>query len=335
MQFFSNGEFLVVSGSDKKLTLWNKSLVKLGEINCLNDWVWSSSTFPDKKTIFSGTNSGQMVKQEIDFKTVHGLYGDRYAYRELMTDVIIQHLVTETRVKIRCRDYIKRIAVYKEILAVQLPERVIIYTVNPKDENDMKYKANKKITKRIDCDFMSVLAKHIIFAKGQKLSLMNFNGVLEREWIMDSDNTYLKVIGGAPGAEGVLISEKNGAVMKIFADNAFPVLMVKLSTQVRQIDISANRERLAIVDEYDNLFVYHGQSQPGHQQAVTQESNVKSVCWNSEMDEMLSYTGQDQLFIKTGDLPATSQRMPGEVVGFKGSKIFVLSGGTMNSNDVP
>ena len=38
-------------------------------------------------------------------------------------------MVTETRVKIRCRDYIKRIAIYKDKLAVQLPERIIIYAV--------------------------------------------------------------------------------------------------------------------------------------------------------------------------------------------------------------
>jgi intraflagellar transport protein 122 len=129
ISYFANGEFMVIAGTNKKLTLWNKDGVRLGDIGELNDWVWSAQVAPEKGKVFAGSNNGHMVTYQVDFNTVHGLYEDRYAYRELMTDVIIQHLVSETRVKIRCRDYIKRIAIYKDKLAVQLPERVIIYSV--------------------------------------------------------------------------------------------------------------------------------------------------------------------------------------------------------------
>lgn len=37
-----------------------------------------------------------------------------------MTDVIIQHLITEQKVRIKCRDLIKKIAIYKNRLAVSL-----------------------------------------------------------------------------------------------------------------------------------------------------------------------------------------------------------------------
>ena len=36
-----------------------------------------------------------------------------------MTDVIVQHLITEKKVKIKHKDYVQKIAVYKDRLAVQ------------------------------------------------------------------------------------------------------------------------------------------------------------------------------------------------------------------------
>lgn len=42
------------------------------------------------------------------------------------------------------------------------------------------------------------------------------------------------------------------------------------------------------------------------QQLLYQEPNVTQAQWNIEMDDMIAYLGDGQLFIKTGDLPATS-----------------------------
>ena len=109
---------MTIGGSDKKLTLWNKDGVLLGTVAEFNQWIWATAVNPVSKNVFAGTNNGLLSIHNIEFMTIHGLYQDRYAYRELMTDVIIQHLVTETRVKIMCRDYIKKIAIYKDRLAV-------------------------------------------------------------------------------------------------------------------------------------------------------------------------------------------------------------------------
>jgi len=47
------------------------------------------------------------------FNTVHGLFSDRYAHRETMTDVVLQHLITDQKIRVRCKDLVKKIAVYR------------------------------------------------------------------------------------------------------------------------------------------------------------------------------------------------------------------------------
>lgn len=331
ISYFANGHYMAIGGTNKKLTLWNKEGVRLGDIGEFNDWVFANAVLGDSDKILGGSNQGLLTIYDVEFKTVHGMHNDRYAYRELMTDVIIQHLVTETRVKIRCRDHIRRISIYKDRLAVQLPEKLIVYTVSFDDPTDMKYKAYRKISKKFDCSHLHVLAHHLIVAMDKKIQLINFTGVIEREWILDSTVNTLKVLGGPAKKEGIVVGLSNGTILKIFADNAFPIPLVKQTTPIKCVDLNASKEKVAVVDEYSNMFIYDSISK----KLLHQESNAESVCWNMEMDDMLAYTCDGHLFIKTGDLPPSSQRMPGEIVGFKGSKIYTVYDGSMTAIDVP
>lgn len=241
MSFFPKGDYMAMSGSDKKITLWNREGVLLGVVGELNDWVWSVSVNPTNRAIFAGANNGQILLSNVHMSQVHGLYQERYAYRELMTDVIIQHLVTETRVKIRCRDYIKKIAIYKDRLAVQLNEKIIIYSVSPDDPYDMKYKAHKKINKKIDCKGLFVFSHHLVLCFEKKIQLLAFTGVLEREWVLETTIRYVKPLSGPPKRESLIVGCQDGSVLKIFIDNGFPVPIVKQTTPVSTVDISADR----------------------------------------------------------------------------------------------
>ena len=51
-----------------------------------------------------------------------------------MIDVIIQNLTTEQKIRIKCRDYVKKIAIYRERLAVQLSSMILIYELMPTDD---------------------------------------------------------------------------------------------------------------------------------------------------------------------------------------------------------
>lgn len=331
IDFFSNGDYFVLGGSGKKVQLWSREGIYLGDLSEREDWIWSIAVRPRQNNIAVGSNDGTVMMYQVVFSTVHGLYQDRYAYRDVMTDVIIQHLVTEQKVRIRCKDYVKKIAVYRDRLAVQLPDRVLIYEVSHDDPLDMHYKNIEKIKHKFVCSLLVVTTHHIILCQERKLQLYSFQGVLEREWNLDALIRYIKVVGGAPQREGLLVGLKNGHVMKIFVDNSFPVTLIKQSTAVRCLDLSCRRKKLAVVDETSNLLVYDLDTQI----LMYQEPNANSVAWNTEMEDMLAYSGNSMLCIKTGRFPPHMQKLQGFVVGFKGSKIFCLHYISMQTIDVP
>lgn len=146
ISFYSSGEVFTLGGSDGSVSLYTKDAIYIGPVCKHSEWVWGVSCKASQNIVVSGSDKGVLRAHQVLFPVIHGLYKDRYAYRDQLTDVIIQHLVTDSRVRIRCRDYIKRIALYKERLAVQLTDKIIVYSVAAEDPYDMKYKALKKIS---------------------------------------------------------------------------------------------------------------------------------------------------------------------------------------------
>ena len=107
--------------------------------------------------------------------------------------------------------------------------------------------------------------------------------------------------------------------------------MVNQMTSIKLVDISADKTKIVLIDEHQSMFVYEIASQ----QLLFHETKIASAAWNLEMDDMLAYTGADTLYIKTREMPSSQQKLPGSVVGFKGSKIFCISDTAMNTIDVP
>lgn len=328
---YSGGDYILVGGTDNKTMLATKEGVMLCPVSEGDDWVWCSAGRPKHNYVAVGRNDGTIAMNQLVFNTVHGLYQDRYAWRDCMTDVIVTHLISEQKVRIRCRDYIKKIAVYKDRLAVQLPSRVIIYELTNADPYDMHYRVKEKIQKALDCNLLVVTTNHVILCQEKKLQLYSFAGEKEREWVMEAVIRYIKVVGGAPGREGLLVGLKNGGVLRIFVDKAFPQLLVTHTAAVRCLDMSANRLQLAVVDENAKVYVYDVATQK-----VTYEAEgANSVAWNADFEDMFCYSGNGVLSTKTGDCPVHQQKLQGFVVGFAGSKIFCLHYVSMQTIDVP
>ena len=372
---FSGGDYLAVAGSDKKVTFFTRDGIKLGSSTEGKNWIWRAQpkiggSGEKGAPLFAvATDGGEVAVHSLVFSTVHGLYQDRYAFRDSMTDVVVQNLITDQRVRIKCRDYVKKLAIYKGRLAVQLPDRVIIYEVAESDEaadakngsdaassggvaqaiasnadssstvtpalqqqQSMMYRVKDRINAAIDCNLLVITSSHLILCLDKKLQLMSFTGNKEREWVLESPIRYVKVIGGLAGREGVLTGLKNGQVIQIFADKPFPVNLVKHKLGIRCLDMSLSRRKVAIVDESSGCYVYDILTGG---ELLFSESPASSVAWNSQMEDMLCFSGGGMLSMKTGAFPLHQQKMAGFVVGYSGSKIFCLQSGSMVTVDVP
>ncbi|XP_030640907.1 intraflagellar transport protein 122 homolog [Chanos chanos] len=331
VSYFSKGEYIVMGGSDKQASLYTKDGVRLGTVGEQNSWVWTCRVKPDSNYVVLGCQDGTIAFFQLIFSTVHGLYKDRYAYRDSMTDVIVQHLITEQKVRIKCRELVKKIAIYRSRLAIQLPEKILIYELFSDDSSDMHYRIKEKICRRFECNLLVVCSQHIILCQEKRLQCLSFTSVKEKEWLMESLIRYIKVIGGPPGREGLLVGLKNGAILKIFVDNPFAITLLKQNTSVRCLDMSMSRSKLAVVDEHNTCLVYDIHTK----ELLFQEPNANSVAWNTQCEDMLCFSGGGYLNIKASTFPVHQQKLQGFVVGYNGSKIFCLHVYSMAAVEVP
>ncbi|KAF1322110.1 Intraflagellar transport protein, partial [Globisporangium splendens] len=281
----------------------------------LENWVWAIKARPKTNFVAVGCEDGSISVHCLVFGTVHGIYQERYAYRENITDVIVQHLMTEQKVRIRTRDCVKKLSVYRDRLAVQLSDKITIY--------ELESESGGTLASRHELQFYPL--------PKAKAPAVRFSGKKEREWVMESLIRYIKVTGGAKGKEGLLVGLKDGSVWQIFINNPFPIPLIHQNNPISCLDISSNREKLAVVDDSHKCIVYDLATK----EMLFKERDANSVAWNIEFEDMLCFAGNGQLKIKTGNFPGHTQRMQGFVVGFTGSKVFCLNSLSVQTIDVP
>lgn len=326
------GEFFLLGGSDKKLSLWTSEGIQLSTLSNHDSWVWSAQMSSGQDLVAVGSNDGTISLHKLTIQTVHGLYSDRYAFRQTMTDVVIQQLTSDQRARIKCRDFVKKVSVYKDKLAVQLSDRLVLYELVPNESEDMQYKIKEKIAKQLDCSLLVVTSRNLVLCHDTRLQMLNFAGELEREWTFESSVRFIKVTGGPPGREGVLLGLKSGAVAQVFLDNPFPLTLLSQPHAIQCLDMSLARTKLAVVDSQGTCLVYD----LGTKELLFSEPNTTSVAWNSDFDDMLCYGTKDgQIHIRVSSFLSYSQKLSGFVVGFKGSKLFCLNQYTMTTLDIP
>ena len=116
---------------------------------------------------------------------------------------------------------------------LKLTKMFIILVDSSGSSEAMHYHVKEKINHKVDCNLLVVTTNHLILCQEKRLQCLNFQGIKEREWIMESLIRYIKVVGGPSEREGMLLGLKNGQVLKIFLDNPFPVHLLTINSAIR------------------------------------------------------------------------------------------------------
>lgn len=67
--------------------------------------------------------------------------------------------------RIKCRELVKKIAIYRNRLAIQLPVKIVIYELTSNDPSDMHYSIKEKICKKFECNLLVVCSQNIILCQ--------------------------------------------------------------------------------------------------------------------------------------------------------------------------
>lgn len=358
----TKSSYVVITGSNKKTTLYSKEGARLTDIITRDSWLWSGDCNGESEMIILGSSNGAIECVKMNFEAVHALYRDRYAYRENLTEVIVHHLVTDKKVRIKCKDLIQNLSLYKNKLAVQLSDRVCIYESNVDDTVDMHFKLRKEKIMIKDSregegtnnatNLMAVTSNNLVLCVGHMVELYAFDGVRLRVWTMDSRVNCIRVDGGPDGREGLLVGLQGGSVHKIYIDNPFPLEVTKRPAPIVQLDINIYRTVLTVVDSSNTLHVIDLRTQ----EVLYSAPNVLSACFNTEVEDLICLTSVDMTIsvlsgisisnLSTdGAAPKTvgklstpelqEQHINGSALGFRGQKIFCLHRGGIVGVDVP
>ena len=244
LNFFSNGEYLCVGGGPQGHAV-DKEGVRLNTIAESEEWVWSCAPRPNANFVAVGCNDGTITMHQLVFSTVHGLYRERYAFRKDMTDVVVQNMVTEQKMRIKCRAYVKKIAIYKDRLAVQLPDRLYIYEVSVDENMEIRHHLIERLPLEVECNLL-VVTSSISCSALTRSSALHVRAVRVREWVMES-TIRTSSPWGAEWREGLIVGCEDGTVSRFHRQPVHRAHGQALGAGAL-LDLSMERDKVAVVD---------------------------------------------------------------------------------------
>lgn len=93
-----------------------------------------------------------------EFGILHTFLQGMYARRENMTDVVIEALSGGPRVRMKCNSHVRKIAVYGNLVAVQVHQSFVVYERSAGTAGEsVQYAIKSQLAISRECDLLQVL----------------------------------------------------------------------------------------------------------------------------------------------------------------------------------
>ncbi|KAL3319779.1 hypothetical protein Ciccas_001550 [Cichlidogyrus casuarinus] len=247
-----------ISGSDNKITVFNSKGQKLNHIVEESCWIWTIKSNKSQDVLLLGTHKGVIDCKDLFFRRQICTYATRYAYTESLGDVMIQNLTESSSNKnlarIKCKDYVKNIAIYLTEVAILLPSKTHVYVA--KSMQDVNYKCMAKVNSDFPVDWMLVTSGHLWYAHERELRTVDFKGFVASVWNFECAIKVVSNCGGPPKNESIILGLENGAISQVFLSNEFPVELCKLNSAAQFLQLNADRDKLVAIEQNQLLTIH-------------------------------------------------------------------------------
>eukprot|EP00814_Leptocylindrus_danicus_P000369 CAMPEP_0116008550 /NCGR_PEP_ID=MMETSP0321-20121206/2921_1 /TAXON_ID=163516 /ORGANISM="Leptocylindrus danicus var. danicus, Strain B650" /LENGTH=1074 /DNA_ID=CAMNT_0003477377 /DNA_START=331 /DNA_END=3552 /DNA_ORIENTATION=+ len=331
VQFFgASNEYILIGGTNKSVGLYTCQGRRLCSLAQSDAWIWTVICDSHDKCIIFGDQNGSVSVLTLDVEKVQSIYKSTYACRcTNLTDILIQDLAKDQKVKIECKDDIQMVAVFRDIVALLLSDcAVYVYeSSRPSETFGLSYELKHKV-RDVECDVLAVASKHIFTSCKKTLKQCDFNGRIMRKWELEMPVCVLRVYGGCSGSECIIAGMCNGEIKKVFPTDVQPKHLLTHSHSVRSINFSIRRQYVALIDdENQQLFIYDSKTK----KTLFKHDQVDSAVFNGQLDEILCFSSQGRVLMNCNLIISLEIDGIEGVVGFIGSKVYFLQDGLVTS----
>ena len=316
-------DYVLVGTNNREINFFSKEGIFVVTITQgLNSWVTGVRNFDKFNSVISISNDGSITCHQVTFSIVHGIYNEKYVYRKNLREIIIHNLLSNEKTSIETKRYIRKMAIFKDLVAYLSIDKVFVHQISDDDNTKPKY----FVKWEGEISLMLLASNHLIICYENHIYLYPLVSDValitnvERDWSFETDVKYLRVLGGAQKREGMICGTRSGEVYMMYLDNQFPILLYTHDIPIRSLDINFTRKRLALIDDNYDISVIDLPSKG----VIWKGEKAKSLSFNSDIDNMIAYWYENNVYIKTSDFPPIKEKISGVIIGFRGTKVFML-----------